>query len=368
MENIMQPYKPQKLPIENMDWKPLITLVGRANSELSKYDGLLKGIPNPHVLLSPLTIQEATLSSSIEGTQATISEVLEKEAGKSYSEEKQNDIQEIINYRTAMLAAEEMLKKRPFIHLNMIRELHSILLSGVRGQNKARGQFRLEQNWIGSPGCSIKEAKYIPPSPMDLMEALDNWEKYVNSDDIDILIQLSFVHAQFEIIHPFKDGNGRIGRILIPIFLFARKYLTCPVFYLSEYLENNRSEYYRRLNDITRKNDWQGWTVFFLNAIIKQAQGNSIKAEKIISLYKEMKEKIPLCVHSQYASYIADSLFMRPIFNSVQFMENTKIESRGTANKMLSKLVQEGILTISRKPTGRNAAIYSFDDLIDIVA
>lgn len=364
----MQPYKPRKLPIENMDWKPLITLVGRANSELSKYDGLLKGIPNPHVLLSPLTIQEATLSSSIEGTQATISEVLEKEAGKSYSEEKQNDIQEIINYRTAMLAAEEMLKKRPFIHLNMIRELHSLLLSGVRRQNKARGQFRLEQNWIGSPGCSIKEAKYIPPSPMDLMEALDNWEKYVNSDDIDILIQLSFVHAQFEIIHPFKDGNGRIGRILIPIFLFARKYLTCPVFYLSGYLENHRSEYYRRLNDITGKNDWQGWTVFFLNAIIKQAQGNSIKAEKIISLYKEMKEKIPLCVHSQYAFYIADSLFMRPIFNSVQFMENTRIESRGTANKMLSKLVQEGILTILRKPTGRNAAIYSFDDLIDIVA
>lgn len=364
----MLPYKPQSLPIQSLEWKPLISLVGRANAVLSQYSGLLKGIVNPHVLLSPLTTQEATLSSNIEGTQATVSEVLESEAGKVYGEEKQRDIREIINYRKAMLAAEQFLKERPFIHLNMIRCLHDILLAGVRGQDKARGQFRADQNWIGSLGCTIENAKYVPPTPFDMQQALNNWEKYTNEDDVDVLIQLAFVHAQFEIIHPFKDGNGRIGRILIPLFLFTKGYLHLPVFYLSEYLENNREEYYTRLNNITKKQDWQGWVEFFLTAIIKQAESNSKKAEAILDLYKQMKDKIPTCIHSQYATSVVDALFIRPIFNSTQFVEHGKIETRGTANKLLTKLVQGGILNISRPATGRSPAIYAFMDLLHIVA
>lgn len=364
----MLPYKPESLPIQTLEWKPLISLVGRANAVLSQYSGLLKGIVNPHVLLSPLTMQEATLSSNIEGTQATVSEVLESEAGQVYTEEKQRDIREIINYRKAMIEAEHMLKERPFIHLNMIKALHKILLEEVRGQDKARGQFRLDQNWIGPLGCTIENAKYVPPAPMDMLQALDNWEKYINDEDIDALFQLAFVHAQFEIIHPFKDGNGRIGRILIPLFLFTKKYLPLPVFYLSEYLENNREEYYNRLNDITQKHDWQGWVEFFLTAIIKQAEVNSIKAERILSLYREMKDKVPVCIHSQYASSVVDALFVCPIFNSNQFLENGKIETRGTANKLLTKLVQHGFLKISRQAVGRRPAIYAFKDLLSIVA
>ncbi len=363
----MLPYKPQNLPISDLDWKPLITLVGRANAVLSQYTGLLKGIVNPHVLLSPLTTQEATLSSNIEGTQATVSEVLESEAGKVYDEEKQRDIREVINYRKAMLEAEKMLKERPFIHLNMIRALHEILLSGVRGQDKARGQFRVDQNWIGPLGCSLENASYVPPTPMDMHQALNNWEAYLNDEDIDILIQLAFVHAQFEIIHPFKDGNGRIGRILIPLFLFTKNYLPLPVFYLSEYLENHRSEYYSRLNAITKQNDWQGWVEFFLTAIIKQAEANNIKAESIIQLYDKMKKDIPSCIHSQYATSVVDTLFTRPIFNSTQFMLEAKIESKGTANKLLSKLMQAGIINLTRAAAGRTSAIYTFTNLIKIV-
>ncbi len=363
----MLPYKPQNLPISNLDWKPLITLVGRANAVLSQYSGLLKGIVNPHVLLSPLTMQEATLSSNIEGTQATVSEVLESEAGKVYDEEKQRDIREVINYRKAMLEAEQMLKQRPFIHLNMIKALHEILLSGVRGQDKARGQFRLDQNWIGPLGCSLENASYVPPTPMDMQQALNNWETYLNNEDIDILIQLAFVHAQFEIIHPFKDGNGRIGRILIPLFLFTKHYLPLPVFYLSEYLENHRAEYYSRLNAITKQNDWQGWVEFFLTAIIKQAEDNNAKAESIIRLYDKMKKDIPSCIHSRYATSVVDTLFTRPIFNSTQFMAESKIESKGTANKLLAKLIQAGVIHLTRVASGRTSAIYTFTDLIKIV-
>ncbi len=363
----MLPYKPQFLPISSLDWKKLISLVGQANAALSQYSGLLKGIVNPHILLSPLTTQEATLSSNIEGTQATISEVLESEAGKKYDPAKQADVKEIINYREAMFQSEKLLKQRPFIHLNMIKELHFILLSGVRGENKSRGEFRKDQNWIGPLGCSLDEARYVPPTPMDMLQALDNWEKYLNGEDIDILVQLAFVHAQFEIIHPFKDGNGRIGRILIPLFLFTKQYLTLPVFYLSEYLENNREEYYSRLNAITTNQSWQEWVEFFLKAIIFQAKRNSSKAEAILKLYNEMKIKIPASIHSQYATSVVDALFIRPAFNSKQFMIDAKIESRGTANKLLGRLVSSGIIDISKQFIGRSPAIYKFSELLKIV-
>jgi Fic family protein len=179
-------------------------------------------MPNAELLLSPLTTQEAVLSSKIEGTQATFGEVLQFEGGEEPEQESLRlDIQEILNYRTALKAAEVELRKRPF-NLNLLLHLHRILLDSVRGRDKGRGRFREIQNWIGRPGSPIQEASYIPPDPAKLQPPLDNWEKYYHAGCPDLLVQLAIVHGQFEIIHPFIDGNGRLGRILIPLFLFER--------------------------------------------------------------------------------------------------------------------------------------------------
>ena len=267
-----------------------------------------------------------------------------------------------------MLEAENMLKDKPFIHLNMIKRLHEILLAGVRGNNKARGEFRKIQNWIGVSGSTIENAKYVPPTPTEMMKALDNWEKYINTDDVeDILIQLAFIHAQFEIIHPFLDGNGRIGRILIPLFLYAKQYLKLPVFYLSEYLESNREGYYNHLNAITGKNDWQQWIEFFLNAIILQAEKNTKKAKEVLALYDKMKDRFNSVTKSQYSATALDALFTKPIISSAQFFVDAKIDSRVTANRILQKLTADGILEIIKEGKGNQPSTYAFNELLDIV-
>ncbi|UUZ69086.1 Fic family protein [Polaromonas sp. P2-4] len=213
----------------NLDYRLLLPLVGQANAALARYDGLLQGIPNPAVMLSPLTTQEAVLSSKIEGTQATVDEVLEQEAGLLKEGEKYKDIQEISNYRQALYSAREYLKDYP-IRLGFVRELHRVLMSSVRGQDKTPGEFRLDQNWIGKHGCTMEEASFVPPNPVQLPDFLQAWERYLDSNDVDFLLQTAVVHAQFELLHPFKDGNGRIGRILIPLFLYQKRACPSPCF------------------------------------------------------------------------------------------------------------------------------------------
>jgi len=266
----MQPYIPDTLPLTELDYRLLLPLVGQANATLARYDGLLAGILNPAVMLSPLTTQEAVLSSKIEGTQVTVDEVLEQEAGLLKEGEKYKDIQEISNYRQALFAAREYLEAYP-IRLSFVRELHRILMNSVRGQDKMPGEFRRDQNWIGYQGCTIEQASFVPPNPLQLPDYLQLWERYLDSKDLDPLIQTAVVHAQFELLHPFKDGNGRIGRILIPLFLYQKRALSQPMFYLSEYLENHRDEYYQRLKAISADKDWNHWIAFFLRATIAQA-------------------------------------------------------------------------------------------------
>ena len=199
----MRPYMPERLPGASLDKSALFTAVGEANAALARYDGFVMGIVNPAVMLSPLTNEEAVLSSKIEGTQATVEEVLQYEAGQEQSEEKRRDIQEVLNYRKALMLAKENVVDRP-IRLALIRELHRVLLDGVRGEKKEPGNFRKDQNWIGAPGCSLEEATFVPPSPLQLMDHLHAWEEYLGRDDIDAIVQTAIVHAQFELIHPFK--------------------------------------------------------------------------------------------------------------------------------------------------------------------
>jgi len=363
----MKPYIPDTLPLQNLDWVRFVNLIGKANAELARYDGILQGIINPHVLLSPLTTNEAVISSRIEGTQASLVEVLEFEASPrvDIQTEKQKDIQEIINYRKAIGMAVNWLAKKP-ITLNMIKEVHSILLDSVRGKDKARGRFRTVQNWIGKPGTPIEQADYVPPEPMRLMEFLSNLENYIHYEEKDALVQLAIVHAQFEIIHPFVDGNGRLGRILIPLFLYEKKLLTTPMFYISEYLEANRDMYYDRLKAITQGKKWEDWIEFFLNAIVEQAKTNSKKAKAILALYEKKKERIHTITHSQYVIRILDTLFARPVFSTTDFIRSSGIP-KASAIRFIKLLEKEGVISVLRKGSGRKASIYIFNKLLQII-
>lgn len=364
----MEPFIPDILPIDSIDWAAHVSLIGQANAALARYDGMLQGIPNPGVFLSPLTTQEAVLSSRIEGTLASMEDVFEFEANPRERKEpsKYADIQEIINYRSAMWRAMESLKERPLC-LNLIKELHAILLDSVRGRDKTPGQFRQTQNYIAPPGRPIEQATFVPPSPERLTAALDNWEKYLHFAEKDILVHLSIVKAQFEIIHPFLDGNGRLGRMLVPLFLFAKESLSSPMFYLSAYLEANREAYYMRLQAISRQQDWNGWIQFFLTAIVKQAAINTDKVQGILRLYEDMKTKVVETTHSQFAIQALDAIFSRPIFQGSDFAAISRIPTRVTAAALIRQLQNAGILKVLQPASGRRSAMLVFPELINLV-
>ena len=360
----MKPWMPGSLPPIGIDKTVLISLVGEANAALARYDGLLAGMVNPAVMLSPLTNQEAVLSSRIEGTQATVEEVLEHEAGQGYDAGKEADIQEVLNYRKALTLATEQVVERP-ITLSLIASLHQILMDSVRGQDKEPGLFRKSQNWIGQAGCSMEKATFVPPNPLQLMDYLLEWERYLGTNDFDPLAQSAIVHAQFEILHPFKDGNGRIGRLLIPLFLFEKGRLASPMFYLSEYLEANRDEYYARLKAITAEDDWTGWIAFFLRAITHQAKANIERTRQIMALYEDMKKRVREITHSQHSAVLVDALFDRPIFKVADFASRASIP-KPTAHVLVRQLEGGGILKTIREGAGRRAAILAFPELLNL--
>jgi Fic family protein len=364
----MKPFIPQTLPIKDVSWEPLIPLIGLANRRIAEYNGVLYSLPNPAVLLSPLTTQEAVLSSKIEGTQATLGEVLKFEAGEEPEQEsRRQDIQEIMNYRRALREAEEELKTRPF-NLNLLLSLHSTLLNSVRGRNKARGHFRDQQNWIGSPGSSINEAQFVPPAPGDdFRAALHNWESYYHMERPDPLVQLAIIHAQFEILHPFLDGNGRLGRILIPLFLYEKDILSSPMFYLSEYLEGNRDVYIERLRAIGQvQGAWNSWISFFLGALIEQAQTNVVKARQIHDLYDDLKKQVLNLTRSQFAVPLLDLMFQRPIFQSTHLDGQPSMPSKPMIMNMLGKLKKADILKVVRPGSGPRAQVLALVQLVNL--
>jgi len=358
----MKDHTPTLLPIDNFKWEVFVHLIGKANAEIGRFDGLLKKIPNPSVLLSPLTTNEAVLSSRIEGTQATLEEVLEFEANPQIEAKKYEDIQEVINYRKALKIAIEEMEKLS-LSTRVIKKAHEILLQGVRGENKDRGNFRRQQVYIGKPGVDIEQAIYIPPTAEKINDLMSNLEKYIHSEDKDLLVQLAVIHAQFEMIHPFMDGNGRVGRMLLPLFLYFKKAISYPSFYLSEYLESHRDEYYTSLLDISQNNNWEGWISFFLQAVIEQSKKNIEKAEKIISLYEYKKQRITELTKSQFSIKILDALFVMPIFQSQDFIKFSKIP-KASAFRYIGILEKNNVISSNKK---RKNKLYFFNKLLDIV-
>ncbi|MDE0076988.1 MAG: Fic family protein [Caldilineaceae bacterium] len=363
-------YHSGHFPPQNLDLQRLLPLIGPAHAEIARYEGMLKGLPNASVLLSPLASQEAVLSSRIEGTQTTLTELLTFEAEGDLSDEStpaKADIREVLNYRLALYAAIDMLKEIP-LSQRLVRDAHEVLMQGVRGYNKAPGKYRRlpDTCWIGPPGSTIETARYIPCPVEELNSAMDALESYMHEGAPDTLVQLAISHAEFEAIHPFLDGNGRMGRLLVPLFMFTKELLASPSFYVSEYLESHREEYYDRLLAVSRDGDWTGWCVFFLTALTEQARAYQQKIHDLLKLYDERKEQIVEATHSQYSGRILDWIFTRPIFQTTDFVKSSDIPEPA-ARHILRVLRDRGLLREIIKARGRLPATLAFADLLNIV-
>lgn len=261
--------------------KEIVDILVKANKQLALLDGIATRIPNMDLFISMYVRKEALMSSQIEGTQATLEDVLDP----CLQENTNRPVGDVVNYIKATDFAINRLKELPLCN-RLIKEVHEVLLQGVRGQNKSPGEFRNSQNWIGSAGCNLQNARFVPPSVEDMKQAMSDLEKYINEDDsLDVLIRAGLIHYQFETIHPFLDGNGRIGRLLINLFLMEKKILTTPALYISYFLKKNRIEYYDRMSEVRLKGDYEQWIKFFLEAVYESAKDATETIDKLVALH-----------------------------------------------------------------------------------
>ena len=362
-------YHSGRFPPQGLDWERLLPRIGPAHAAVAAYQGTLFGVPNTSVLLSPLASQEAVLSNRIEGTITTLNEVLTFEAQGDSADKgtpAAANAYEVLNYRSALYRAIELLNEIP-LSQRLIRNAHTLLMQGVRGHDKAPGQYRTMPNstWIGPEGSSIEDARFVPCAVEELPSAMSAWEHYIHDETPDLLVQLAILHAEFESIHPFLDGNGRTGRLMVPLFMYAKNLLSYPHFYISEYLSDHQGEYYDRLLAVSRDDDWTGWCLFFLNAITEQARTNQARAQGILELYSTRKDWIVEQTRSQYGGRALDWVFGKPIFLASDFVRYADIPS-ATASRILRVLRESGMLIELREASGRRAAILAFPDLLNV--
>jgi len=361
-----KPFIPPHLP-PKLDFTPIFSDIIKARDIVARYDEAVKRLPNPEIIQRSFETKEAVLSSKIEGTQATFDEVMMFDAQDTKTEEneKEKDYKEISNYRLAIKRGKDFLEKRPLAE-NLIKDLHAILLDSVRGQGKDPGQLRRIQVFIGAYGATIDEATFIPPSPQHIPELLSNFEKYMHSSDvIDPLVQIAIAHYQFEAIHPFMDGNGRVGRLLIPLFLYEKKVTAYPNIYVSEFLEENRSVYYELLREVSEKENWIPWIKFFLDAVFEQTKITLERVVKIEKLYKDLKEKMPE-INSIYANSFLDAIFVKPTFTTKSIKKISKISNNQTLYTVIEKFIEFKII-IDITPEKERNKIYAFQNLRKII-
>lgn len=281
---------PDPLP-PDLDWTPrLVRALSDADRRIGKLAGEGGKLPNPHLLIRPFIRREAVLSSRIEGTQATLGELLAAEAGAAV-ERSPDDLREVGNYVAALEHGIRRLKKLP-LSLRLVKELHAHLLKGVRGDRATPGEFRRSQNWIGPAGCTLANASYVPPPPEELLDCLSRWEKFLHDRELPPLVQLALAHYQFEAIHPFLDGNGRVGRLLITLGLVERNILPAPLLYLSAFFEATRKDYYDGLRGVSERGAWGSWVEYVLNGMARQAEDALSRAERINGLLRRWREAL----------------------------------------------------------------------------
>ncbi len=317
----------------------LVYRLDEASRAVATLAGVGETIPNPHLLTQPFLRREAVLSSRIEGTQASLSDLYLYEASKKT----RIDVLEVHNYVKALEEGIELLDQLP-ICIRLINSLHATLLSGVRGEQERPGEIRTEQVWIGKPGTPLKEAEFVPPPPSDVPDALGDWERFANEEfRMPPLVQCALLHYQFEAIHPYRDGNGRIGRLLIILFLYARKILPVPLLYLSAYFERDRQRYYDELLSVSVTGDWDAWLHYFLNGVIQQSNDSLRRARQIRELHEEYRGKVLDRRGSANSLKMADLLFTRPYVTTPAASAELGITDVG-ARRILDKFVEMGVL------------------------
>ena len=337
-------FLPNPLPPKIEYDERLANILAQAASKLSNLAGLGERLPNPHLLVSPCIRREAVLSSRIEGTQASLSDLFFFEAGETKEPVGPRDVLEVSNYVQAMEYGLNRLKELP-LSLRLVKELHGILMTGVRGERKTPGEFRTTQNWIGAPGCNLKEATFVPPSPEVLLEILGEWEKFLHyPGEIHPLIQCALVHYQFETIHPFLDGNGRMGRLLITLFLCEKGFLDQPLLYLSAFFNRYRNEYYDSLLAVSREGNWRGWLEFFLRGVAVQSAEAILGAKKVLDLQQEYRLRLGGRRLPAGTLKLLDRLFENPYIGISRAAKLLNV-SYHTADRVISRLEKEGILT-----------------------
>lgn len=354
-------FKPSALPPKlNIDNDMLKKLV-EANRELIRLDTAAKLIPGSELFISMYVRKEALISSQIEGTQCTLDDVLDPKLDTNAN----LDVADVVNYVKACSYAIERLEKLPLCK-RLFREIHGQLLSGVRGQEKNPGEFRRSQNWIGAANCSLKEARFIPPNVDDMNQAMDELELYMNeSDDYDPLIRISLIHYQFETIHPFLDGNGRVGRLLILLYLMQQGLLSKPIIYISYFLKKNQIEYYDRISEVRRSGNYEQWISFFLEAVSAAAKDSLDTVEKLNALHEQNVKKLPKTSRSNdNVRKLFDYIEQFPIIDIKKTSETFGI-SYNTVSSAIKKLEQIGILKQTTNAS-RNR-VFSYEDYLHIL-
>lgn len=358
-------YKSFQPDFVNRQWQvgnmEIIQLLSQADRELGRLDMYSNYIPNIELFITMHELKEATQSNKIEGTQTNIEEaLLDKE---DVPLDKRDDWEEVQNYIIAMNAAIKALDQMPFSS-RLIRETHSVLMQGVRGSKKQPGEFRSSQNWIG--GASINDAIFVPPVHTSIQELMADIEKFVH-DEINYfpeLLKIGIVHYQFETIHPFLDGNGRVGRLMIPLFLVYKGILRKPILYLSDFLERNRTHYYDNLMRAREKNDMVQWLKFFLVGIIETAKNGIETFDNILGLQKKVEEKIQtLGSRAANAQKVINQLYHKPIVNAVKVAGIADI-SLPSAYQLIREL--ERLEIIKEITGGQRKKVYLFDDYLQI--
>ncbi len=358
-----------EFPPKCLDYGSFYRELANAVSALSRYDQELKKMHNNEILLAPLRNQEALLSSRIEGTISTMDEILEYEGNHLEQEDANNplirlDVIETMLYQRALKNAQKGIEAGYEISHSFIKQVHQQLLTYGRGANKTPGQYKTEQNYLGNRG--ERDIQFIPISPEHLQEGMDNLLAYIEKGDEDVLIKTAIVHLEFEALHPFKDGNGRIGRMLIPLILWKLGVISSPHFYISGYFEEYKSEYIATMRAVSQCNDWNSWIRFFLIAVERQAIHNLEVAEKIKALYDEMKEVFTNVLASKYSINVLDFVFTNPVFRNNKFTSASGVPHNSAA-KFSKRLVDSGLLVVLEEGAGSRAAMYSFEPLISLV-
>ena len=355
-------FHPNPLP-PRLEWTPaLASALADASMLVGRLAGEGRRLPNPHVLIRPFLRREAVLSSRIEGTQATLGELLAAEAGAAV-ERSPDDLREVGNYVTALEHGLERLKSLP-MSLRLVRELHEHLMTGVRGGHAAPGEFRRTQNWIGRAGETLAQARFVPPPPHVLGECLAEWEGFLHERMLPPLVHVALAHYQFEAIHPFLDGNGRVGRLLITLQLCERHILPVPLLYLSAFFEATRPDYYAGLRGVSEQGDWEGWVQYFLNGVARQSEDALSRAERINQLLTNWRSKLSGQAGTKVALRMLDMIGANPFLTPRGAEEQLDL----AYNTVLRAIGQLEKLKVLKKVTeAKRDRVYCAKALLDIL-